>query len=345
MPLKFQSNSLWAKSLRKFKRNKMAVLALFVIVFYIIVCFLAPIMLPIYSYSDQIAEHINLPPSFKQAGDVWYDSQKEFLEIRAASQNRSLNQEEIQELDQIQKLIETEKRVISGKEILIHKRHYWLGTDALGRDMFSRILYGGRISITVGIIGSLFSVIIGTLVGAIAGLKGGTFDSLVMRAIDIIYSLPYMLIVVLVMAFLGQNIFNLFIALALVSWLTEARVVRGQVLSLKKSEFVEASRSLGANNSWIVFKHLIPNVLGVVIVFASIRIPSFIMMEAFLSFLGLGISAPMASWGSLIADGVGTMTTQSWKLFVPGIAMTIFLFFMNFLGDGLRDAFDPKENQ
>jgi oligopeptide transport system permease protein len=340
-----KSNSLFYQSLKNFRRNKLSVVGLVVVLFYFLACFIAPIIFPLHGYSDQIAEHANLPPSFRYAGELWLEGQTDLLEAAAAREGRPLSLEEEKELEELRQAIAGEVRVLSGKEILIHERHYYLGTDALGRDLLSRVLYGGRISISVGIIGTLFSVLIGTFLGALAGLLGGWVDATIMRIVDIIYSLPYMLIVVIFMAFLGQSIFNLFFALALVSWLTVSRVVRGQVLSLKHSEFVQASRALGAGNLWIIWKHLIPNVMTIVIVFSSIRIPSFIMMEAFLSFLGLGISAPMASWGSLIADGVGTMTSQPWKLFVPAVAMTGFLFFMNFLGDGLRDAFDPKSSQ
>lgn len=223
-----------------------------------------------------------------------------------------------------------------------HERRYYLGTDYSGRDMLSRIIYGGQVSIAIGLIGTLTSVIIGIILGALAGYLGGKVDYIIMRIVDIMYGLPYMLLVIIFMAIFGRNIMNLFFALAIVSWLTVARMVRGQIISLKNSEFVEAARSMGASTNRIVFRHLVPNSLSVIIVFATLRIPSFIMMESFLSFLGLGVQAPFASWGSLVGDAVEGMTLYTWRLIFPAIAMTVFLFAMNFLGDGLRDAFDPQ---
>jgi oligopeptide transport system permease protein len=224
-------------------------------------------------------------------------------------------------------------------------RYYLLGTDDLGRDVLSRTIYGGQISMLVGVLGALFSVLIGIVIGAIAGYVGGRVDYFIMRFIEVLYGLPYMLLVIILMAIFGNNPINLFVALALVSWLTEAQVVRGQVISLKNSEFVEAAKSVGASTGRIIFRHLLPNTIGIIIVFATLRVPTFIMSESFLSYLGLGISAPAASWGSLIKDGVDSMQMYPWRLLVPATAMTLFLFFMNFLGDGLRDAFDPQSKQ
>lgn len=228
------------------------------------------------------------------------------------------------------------------KATKMHERRYYLGTDNQGRDMLSRIIYGGQVSIAIGFIGTITSVIIGTILGALAGYLGGKIDYFLMRFVDIMYGLPYMLLVIIAMAIFGRNILNLFFALAIISWLTISRMVRGQIMSLKNQEFIEAARSMGAPTWRIIFRHLIPNSLSVIIVFSTLRIPSFIMTESFLSFLGLGVQAPFASWGSLVGDAVGGMTLYPWKLFFPATAMTIFLFAMNFLGDGLRDAFDPQ---
>ncbi len=223
-----------------------------------------------------------------------------------------------------------------------HDRRYYLGTDYSGRDMLSRIIYGGQVSIAIGLIGSLTSVLIGIILGSIAGYLGGKVDFILMRIVDIMYGLPYMLLVIIFMAIFGRNIMNLFVALAMVSWLTVARMVRGQIMSLKNSEYVEAARSMGASTGRIIFRHMVPNSLSVIIVYSTLRVPAFIMQESFLSFLGLGVQAPFASWGSLVGDAVNGMTLYPWKLIFPAIAMTIFLFAMNFFGDGLRDAFDPQ---
>jgi oligopeptide transport system permease protein len=223
-----------------------------------------------------------------------------------------------------------------------HSRRYLLGTDYVGRDMLSRIIYGGQVSIAIGLVGTLTSVLIGILIGALAGYVGGKTDYILMRIVDIMYGLPYMLLVIICMAIFGRNIINLFVALAMVSWLTIARMVRGQIMSLKNSEFVEAARSMGASTLRIILKHMIPNSLSVIIIYSTLRVPAFIMQESFLSFLGLGVQAPYASWGSLVGDAVDGMTLYPWRLLFPALAMTIFLFAMNFFGDGLRDAFDPQ---
>ncbi|MCK5675210.1 MAG: ABC transporter permease, partial [Spirochaetales bacterium] len=254
-----------------------------------------------------------------------------------------LNAVEIEKLADLKASIDTEMKVLlTGEEVLVHYRVYPLGTDSLGRDILARIIYGGQVSILIGLLGALTSVFIGVVLGSLSGYIGGTFDSLMMRFVDIMYSLPYMLLVIIFMAVFGRAIQNLFFALAIVSWLTVARVVRGQIMSLKNSEYVEAARSSGAGTARIVFRHLVPNTAGVIIVYTTLRVPSFIMLEAFLSFLGLGVQAPYASWGVLIQEGVYAMTTYPWMLWFPAAAMTLFLFSMNFLGDGLRDAMDPQ---
>lgn len=232
--------------------------------------------------------------------------------------------------------------ILKVKATKMHERRYLLGTDYVGRDMLSRVIYGGQVSISIGLVGAITSVLIGILVGSLAGYLGGKIDYVLMRFVDIMYGLPYMLLVIICMAIFGRNIMNLFIALAMVSWLTIARMVRGQIMSLKNSEFVEAARSMGASTARIIVRHMIPNSLSVIIVYTTLRVPSFIMQESFLSFLGLGVSAPFTSWGSLVGDAVDAMTLYPWRLLFPAAVMTVFLFAMNFFGDGLRDAFDPQ---
>ena len=222
-----------------------------------------------------------------------------------------------------------------------------MGTDNAGRDQLARVLQGGQISLFVGIIATLVSLVIGVSYGAISGYLGGRVDNLMMRIVDVLYSLPYViLVIVLLSVFRSQTprgqLILLFVALGSVSWLTMARIVRGQVLSLKNQEFVLAARATGVSAPKIIFRHLVPNTLGPVIVYATLTIPQIMLTEAFLSFLGLGVQAPLASWGSLASDGIQNIAIFPWQLIFPGVTMALTLFSLNFLGDGLRDALDPQ---
>jgi len=222
---------------------------------------------------------------------------------------------------------------------------HWLGTDTFGRDMLTRILYGGRISLLVGFIATFVALVIGITYGAIAGYAGGRMDSVMMRLVDIFYALPYMIFIILLMVVFGRNLLLLFLAIGAVEWLVMARIVRGQVQSLRQQEYVEAAMSLGLSPFAIIARHLIPNALGPVIVYTTLTIPNVMLLEAFLSFLGLGIQPPQSSWGVLISYGVETMEEYPWLLIFPGLALTITLFALNFFGDGLRDALDPKASR
>jgi oligopeptide transport system permease protein len=222
---------------------------------------------------------------------------------------------------------------------------HWLGTDIFGRDMLTRIMYGGRVSLMVGFIATAVALVIGILWGAVAGFVGGRLDAVMMRIVDIMYALPFMIFIVLLMVVFGRNILLLFVAIGAVEWLTMARIVRGQVMTLRKQEFVEAAYSMGLSKWAIIRRHIIPNTLGPVIVYTTLTIPSVMLLEAFLSFLGLGIQPPQSSWGLLINYGVETMEEYPWLLIFPGITLSLTLFALNFLGDGLRDALDPKASK
>ena len=219
---------------------------------------------------------------------------------------------------------------------------HFLGTDVLGRDLLSRILYGARISLLVGFVATGVALVIGVSWGIIAGYFGGRIDSIMMRIVDVLYGLPFIIFIILLMVIFGRNLWLLFGAIGAVEWLTMARIVRGQVIGLKNQEFVLAAKAMGVSNFSMFRRHLLPNILGPIAVYATLTIPQVMLLEGFLSFLGLGIQPPMSSWGTLIKDGVESMEEYSWLLVYPGITFTVTLFALNFFGDGLRDALDPK---
>jgi oligopeptide transport system permease protein len=218
-----------------------------------------------------------------------------------------------------------------------------IGTDSLGRDLMARLLMGLRVSLAIGLIATFVSLVIGVAWGAVAGFAGGRLDELMMRFVDVLYSLPFIFFVILLMVTFGSNIILIFVAIGAVEWLTMSRIVRGQTLTLKQKEFVEAARAAGLSQGGIITRHIVPNLLGPVVVYVTLTIPAVILAESFLSFLGLGVQPPMASLGTLIANGAQDMELAPWLLIFPSLVMVVTLMSFNFIGDGLRDAIDPKD--
>ncbi|MCB1583631.1 MAG: ABC transporter permease subunit [Marinicella sp.] len=223
---------------------------------------------------------------------------------------------------------------------------YWFGTDVMGRDLYIRTLKGGQVSLLVGLLATVVSVVLGVVYGMVAGMAGGRIDAAMMRLVDVFYALPFLFLVILLLVFFGQHIWLLFTAIGCYLWLDMARIVRGQTLVLKEQAFVESARSIGQSTRLIVLKHILPNLIGVVVVYATLIVPQVIMIESFLSFLGLGIQEPMTSWGSLVNEGASYMELAPWSLWFPALFLSLTLVGFNLLGDGLRDRWDPQmQNQ
>jgi len=287
-----KGRSQWQDSLARFKRNKAALVSLFVLIVMIIIAFVSPYFA------------------------TWdYETIDWALLGNAATQGAP--------------------QIANG--------HYF-GVDDLGRDIFARTMQGTQISLMVGLVGTIVAVIVGVTFGATAGYIGGRTDNIMMRFVDILISIPYMFIVIILFVVFGRTIYILFIGLGLFSWMEMARIVRGQTLALKHKEFVEAAVASGVSDTKIIFRHIIPNLLGIVVVYTSLLVPQLILLESFISFLGLGIQEPLTSWGALISDGAGTMQYGTlWQLGFPLAFFIVGLFCFFFIGDGLRDAFDPKD--
>jgi oligopeptide transport system permease protein len=340
-----QGSSLWHDAWARLRKNQLAVFGGVTLVTLIAMCVLLPLLFDL-SYEAQGLSIGGLPPGSKVVKIYDAVGGRGALEV-SNLENLKLDQTfgTGPEAEQtLAKLTRGEKVTIGDR--LYKPSIYLLGSDApLGRDLFARILYGGRVSIMVGLVATFVALAIGVTYGATAGFFGGKIDAVMMRIVDILYAMPFTIFVILLMVFFGRNIILLFFAIGAVEWLTMARIVRGQIMAIKKMEYIEAARSLGLGRRRIIFRHMIPNVLGPIIVYTTLTIPAVMLLEAFLSFLGLGVQPPMSSWGVLIKDGAEKMEEFWWLLVFPGGIFSLTLFSLNFLGDGLRDALDVRSSK
>lgn len=368
------SHTYWQDAWRMLRKNVLAMIGLFTI----IVIALGAILLPMFSevsYSDQKQGFGNIPPRLELTAlgdDTYVYVHKEYKLIEVSRNGEVLSALEAIDKNMAMSTLTYEingkkvvldysnakrakknggakyKIIVDGKEVDITPvKTVWnktnvLGTDSLGRDIWIRILYGARISLTVGLVASLVNLIIGVIYGGISGYEGGRIDGVMMRIVDIINSVPSLLIVILLMVVYKPGLQTIIITIGLIYWVSMARLVRGQVLTLKEQEFVLAARTIGVSKWKIIMRHLVPNAMGPIIVSITMSIPSAIFTESFLSFIGLGVSAPQASWGTLANDALGGIRSYPYQLIAPAIAIAVTMFAFNFLGDGLRDALDPR---
>jgi oligopeptide transport system permease protein len=341
-----KGSSLWHDAWLRLRKNKVAVFGALTLIVVGLACFAGPWLSP-YGYEEQNLD-LRASPPFARVVAV-YRPDNLSAPVSWSHLERLRDEREFGSAAEAAPLLE---KLRAGESVAFRDRVYRrsgelhiLGTDTLGRDLLVRMLYGGRVSIGVGLAATIVALTIGVIYGATAGYAGGKLDSAMMRFVDIIYSLPFTIFVILLMVFFGRDIYLLFVAIGAVEWLTMARIVRGQVMSIKRMEYIEAARSLGLSNPRIVLRHILPNVLGPVIVYTTLTIPNVMLIEAFLSFLGLGVQPPMSSWGLLIKDGAEKMEEFSWLLIYPGVVFSLTLFSLNFLGDGLRDALDVRSSK
>ncbi len=358
--------SLWSDAYARLKRNRMATLSAAYLVLVTLVCLIGPSFTG-HEFSHIYQSFVRVPPSFQPypppsavEADLMEALKRARVDIKewkdegstitvTVTNPNGVDERVTRYIDRSDafenaKVIE---KSADGRSLSIAadlgRTKFYLGTDSNGRDVLTRTLMAGRVSLAVGLLAGLVAVVIGVAYGAVSGFAGGKTDEVMMRVVDILYSLPFTFFVIMLVVFFGRNFLLMFVAIGAVLWLDMARIVRGQTLSLKRQEFVQAAEALGATSTGILMRHIVPNLLGPVVIFITLLVPQVIILESFLSYLGLGIQEPMSSWGVQISEGARNMESATWLLAVPTFMLTSTLFALNFLGDGLRDALDPKD--
>ncbi len=361
-----ESRSLWATAMMRLRRNRAAMASIFVLIFMALVAAFGPMVAP-HSYDEVYPEFVKVKPSIKpypQAEQIVPAAESALRRARVdlgevviengtvtipVSSSRDLDPRISRYLDRSDVFSDATLTLDANDaskgvmQASVQQLYFLMGTDANGRDLFSRIIISLRISMMIGALATAVALSIGVLYGATAGFVGGRVDNVMMRFVDIMYSLPFVFFVILLMVFFGRNLVLMFLAVGAVEWLDMARIVRGQTLGLRRREFVQAAEALGVKGGAIVRRHIIPNTAGIVIIYMTLMIPRVILLESFLSFLGLGVQEPLTSLGVLISEGAKNMRNAPFMLFYPAATMTVLLFALNFIGDGLRDALDPKD--
>ncbi len=361
-----KSRSLFQLAMLRFRRNRAAMAGCFMLAAIAVFSFLGPFFVP-HSYDQVFPSYVTIPPSLEPRPDT--STLEEAMERVAArarvtltafalegetfiatiSADQPIDPRATRYFDRANEFRDT--TVVASEEdgkVLkltgqVDREYFPFGTDPNGRDLMVRVMLGGQISIAVGLLASLVSLGIGVLYGATSGYLGGRIDNVMMRFVEILYSLPFVFLVVVLVVFFGRSFVLIFLVIGAVEWLDMARIVRGQTLALKRREFVGAAQALGLTDWQIIRRHIIPNTVGPVVVFVTVIVPKVILLESFLSFLGLGVQAPLTSWGALIAEGANNIQSAPWLLVFPTIFFVATLFSLNFVGDGLRDALDPKD--
>ncbi|MBV2143792.1 ABC transporter permease subunit [Falsochrobactrum sp. TDYN1] len=365
-PREYTGRSLFQLAILRFRKNKTAMVGSFILLAITLFSFFGPLLTQ-HKYDQIYTSFVSLPPSVeahpkvgslpqvaekiaKRARIQLTDFTTEGRSFHAQlSSDQPVSENITRYFDRASEFIDTKivSRSDDGKTVnlsgSVPSYYFLFGTDANGRDLMTRIMLGGQVSLTVGLLASLVSLGIGVLYGATAGYLGGRTDEIMMRVIEVLYSLPFVFLVVVLVVFFGRSFILIFLVIGAVEWLDMARIVRGQTLALKRRDFISAAESLGLTDWQIIRVHIIPNTLSAVIIFLTVVVPKVILLESFLSFLGLGVQAPLTSWGALIADGAAAMQSSPWLLLFPAIFFVLALYSLNFIGDGLRDALDPKE--